>query len=137
MATASEWACSVFDEAGAWVGALGGLMTERPLHVRVAESLGWTGVFQSLGSWFGLPPPWRGPREHHPETGIPRYDTDWAATGPLIEKYGITLEFFNDPLPWWAKCHGIPPRYPQKVAPQGGKTPLIAVCELFLKLEEK
>jgi len=64
-------------------------MTEKPLHVQVAEALGWTGCNQSGFDWWGdsqdTPSSPRGYAK------IPSYDTDWSATGPLIEKYGIAF----------------------------------------------
>lgn len=70
-------------------------MTEKPLHVRVAEALGWTEArcMGSRLSWEGQPPregpgPWL-LMENLPQP-IPHYDTDWSATGPLIELYEIS-----------------------------------------------
>lgn len=75
---------------------------ERPLHVCVAEALGWTklaisGYVQFVGGtmvsdgreWRGrdairVDDPWH-------DSPVPRYDTDWSATGPLIEKYDINV----------------------------------------------
>jgi hypothetical protein len=43
---------------------------------------------------------WEGVRPHACEPcgdvvsrPVPRYDTDWSATGPLIERYGISLHY--------------------------------------------
>lgn len=75
-------------------------MSDTPLHVKVAEALGWkdcalepwTAAEDGIGErvvgppiWWGLPPgeSWRRP--------VPHYDTDWAATGPLIERYEIVV----------------------------------------------
>lgn len=76
---------------------------DKPLHVRVAEALGQhvdlskfpPGCFDSYGD-------------------VPRYDTDWAATGPLIDKYGIDLLFYSteNGSGWWeASRYGIASEY--------------------------
>jgi hypothetical protein len=131
---------------------------ERPLHVRVAEALGckpeggpdeW--LCGCKDRTHGVGGPCRHPWE------VPAYDTDWAATGPLIERYGITIEaperHCDDPeghdcLQWKAyhpdscfKCH----KYPEPPCASGecdldprgaGAAPLIAVCNLILALHE-
>jgi len=70
-------------------------------------------------------------------TRIPRYDTDWSATGPLIQQYGINLERAQAARPdgspysaWrWAKPEDeIPPKK------QWGDTPLIAICNFILAI---
>jgi len=88
-------------------------MDEKPLHVRVAEVLGWSDlkamelVPSGIAQWWGKPPDdWvrqnglfvgdidrEGRRVTlTPNYGlVPRYDTDWSATGPLIVLYGIDL----------------------------------------------
>lgn len=127
---------------------------ERPLHVRVAAALNLFAVNahdflrkQEVAS----PPPYTSYRcvqcdgyWGHPEdvpetcpcTAWPvRYDQDWAATGPLIEKFNLTLIW---DLGWCAftevdttigefTCNG-------KWAK--GETPLEAVCNLLLILKE-
>lgn len=70
-------------------------MTEKPLRVRVAEVLGCKPVMTRRG-WNpdGGPEHWLctcelGDHEmanaHYPLLAC--YDTDWSATGPLVEKY--------------------------------------------------
>lgn len=93
-------------------------MTDKPLHVQVAEALGWTALqFKAWyvnedGSpaetprWYGhapggwevngipLNPLWKemGERPEWVEMWpVPHYDTDWSATGPFIEKYEVCL----------------------------------------------
>lgn len=71
-------------------------MTE-PLHILVARAIGWdtdpdhhdrdaaeNGHSRCIrcGSMQG----WN---DEMPALCVPRYDTDWSATGPLIEKWGI------------------------------------------------
>lgn len=71
---------------------LGATMTEKPLHVQVAEALGWS----HFGLGGRLDRPWVGYPPHNPIVGerqeVPRYDIDWGATGPLIFQRRISLE---------------------------------------------
>src|SRR3989304_9661758 len=119
-------------------------MTEKPLHVQVAQALGWTCIeYAPPNLWTGCRPSSR-PHSPCPSSNVlsgevvPTYDTDWSATGPLIEKYGISLECSETPL-WGAFAS---PGFPIL----GGKptdsriyrvdtTPLGAVCHLFLALK--
>jgi uncharacterized protein DUF2591 len=125
-------------EVRSYVGIL------KPLHVRVAEALGCKPVqatdpdarrrAEESGLWGAC---WcanegydKGPHSnpHSPLTELARYDTDWSATGPLIEKYGIDLQHVNH-LYWQAS------RLEDDAAPTD-KLPLIAVCYLILALKE-
>lgn len=139
-------------------------MTDKPLHVRVAEALGWTEIarwkfgpddeiyrVESGGALAGTPP---GPTEHLEENGwhldaigtvserdggdadktyfsIPRYDTDWYATGPLVEAWQIKLVPYVDGR-WEACSHQerwlVDDGYPCAMEP----TALLAVCSLIL-----
>jgi uncharacterized protein DUF2591 len=111
-------------------------VSEKPLHVRVAEALGWTELRKVGGiliadNWAGWPPgalPLVG--QPRPEAIAPRYDTDWSATGPLIEKYGIGIQ--RDGLEgfWMAWVNGKSPTQSED------ETPLVAVCYLILALKE-
>jgi hypothetical protein len=122
-------------------------MLDKPLHVQVAEALGCLPV---KGDFFPADESepydtWhchcRGV-QGHTRAGdgllIPRYDTDWSATGPLIEKYGIELAhggFGPDDLPWLAAEHVCSDHDHNVSQPCGiGPTPLIAVCHLILAL---
>ena len=113
-------------------------MTEKPLHVQVAEALGWLDItyFPGPGNHAGV---WKGYPAGLEDGGwapIPRYDTDWNATGPLIEKYGV----------WLHPCDCGEPKEHHWTANSeldafesdggDGKTPLIAVCNLILALKE-
>ena len=84
-------------------------MSEKPLHVMVAEALG-TVNSQEVPPWHFI---------------TPRYDTDWSATGPLIEKYGISLK--REPGGWDA-------RVDYSLASDQNPTALVAVCHLILAL---
>lgn len=114
---------------------------EKPLHVQVAEALGWTDCDATAKSWpweFTDPPDERVvtglgiPPGRSSRMGIPHYDTDWSATGPLIEKYGISVYLadgmwsaqigdYNDPLESLAVTHS-----------GDQKRPLVVVCELLM-----
>ncbi len=109
------------------------------LHVRVAEALGWLDMVAPNGMW---PEDYSG---YHPKFApvigqkrpVPQYDTDWSATGPLIETYGIKLERYRDPgfYDWHASNEALDPCPPDE-APFTGETPLIAICHLILMLKE-
>lgn len=112
---------------------------EKPLHVRVAEALGWTEC-RPCGD---IAAPWASGYEGRPNgepyiigderagwRRIPRFDLEWKATGPLIEKYEITVargRFFWHATRW---TNGIQDAYGE------AGTPLIAVCNLILALKE-
>lgn len=75
------------------------------------------------------------------------YDTDWSATGPLIEKYHIGISYGSAPSWEAGERHPIAPGWwcywpspldgpDDPVATGHYATPLIAVCELILKLKE-
>lgn len=114
---------------------------DKPLHVRVAEALGWT----CLGHDGFNPDLWRGcpPSEKpHPPCVVftyaggylADYERDWSATGPLIERLGIGLYRHQSGPFWWVaqppeKWHDEEPEIPYHF---GGRTPLLAVCELLV-----
>ena len=90
----------------------------KPLHVQVAEALGGCVEYHAEEWWWHSKPitkPW-------PKVPIPQFDTDWSATGPLIERYRIDLE--NGPG-WSAYACGIT---------KDADTPLLAVCHLIIAL---
>jgi hypothetical protein len=118
----------------------------KPLHVKVAEALGckpheddgyephhWYCTCEMLDH-----------TENGDTTSIPQvlpYDTDWSATGPLIEQYRICLEAGliggHHSKPWsaWLNRHSPAVRdYDGESA--SGPTPLIAVCHLLIALHE-
>jgi hypothetical protein len=113
-------------------------MSVEPLYVRVAEALGWTRCSRSLAAglsperfWSGRPPKgsdFRFPEDDEPyyEYMIPRYDTDWAATGPLIERLGVTLNRHRRRADWSAHAGEGPET--------DGPTALVAACNLILAL---
>lgn len=112
-------------------------MTDKPLHVRVAEALGW----RDLTLWLPSKDLWTGRHPLGMEAEVPHYDTSWEATGPLIEKYGIALvreEMFGKT--WWEAYAGL------HLGCDGAEwsmradgecdTALQAVCNLILSLAE-
>lgn len=116
--------------------------TTRPLHVRVAEALGWTRCQEERdGDWIGALPS-ADMLSSRRESGIvPRFDTDWAATGPLIERYVVMLNNHKRRGFGWTAGTTVPDTSPE--ADDGGaffgepsETPLIAVCNLIQALKE-
>jgi hypothetical protein len=126
-------------------------MLDKPLHVQVSEALGWRmrGVSDSSDRGCGGTDFWvepghaiDGARSHcnvcDPENAPPRYDTDWSATGPLIEKWRFHGDVRLDPT-----CHA-PDWCAFYISEDGGDliesakhpTLLIAVCNLILALKE-
>ncbi len=116
-------------------------MSDKPLHVRVAEALGWTDcdnktAYPPLEYWTGSPPDTRPVLGHREE--IDHYDTDWSATGPLIEKYGLMIIPVGQERLEWLACEGFGgwDSYKDEFIKEGGETPLIAACNLILALHE-
>lgn len=119
---------------------------EKPLHVQVAIALGWSveqhharpdcGVCGSRldhitdGAWWGCAPVMN--IEQAEVEQVTRYDTDWAVTGPLIEKYGFWLRQLDTPEQPWDAFRNDDQTFPRGFGP----TPLIAVCRLILALAE-
>lgn len=100
----------------------------KPLHVKVAEALGGGPYFDSPEHNLGWLFTKTGTGGQLVVNAPERYDEDWAATGPLIEKYGIVLAYPNG-LYWQAWKDSEEP------APCA-ETPLLAICELILALAE-
>jgi hypothetical protein len=65
---------------------------EKPLHVKVAEVLGWIDCYIENGVHLGRPP-----IPNYGHFAVPNYDTDWSATGPLIEKYALHIAHAGEP----------------------------------------
>lgn len=105
-------------------------VTDKPLHVRVAEALGMEEIKRDGNGMPGMTSVIYINTNRQCLAGCcPRYDTDWSATGPLIEKYGI--DFYRcedwDSSPRWEADRDDLTRT--------GPTPLIAVCNLILALK--
>jgi hypothetical protein len=119
-------------------------MSEKPLHVQVAEALGWMrdGTEWTIDrkGYFGRAP--EGTTNAHGFrlrlAHVPHYDTDWSATGPLIEKYhlhlGESIEYEDKGAKhrWfaggWDSTEDRLSGY--------GPTPLIATCHAILELKK-
>lgn len=115
---------------------------EKPLHVLVAEALGWSGpvrypTIETPGAYTGIDAD--GIQRYdafHPgiKSGarqIPRYDTDWSATGPLIEKFGIGVDLRGA---GWAASK-FPDDFSWPGLVEVSAAPLVAVCNLILTLK--
>jgi hypothetical protein len=63
--------------------------------------------------------------------GVPRFDTDWAETGPLIERLRFKLEPSQTREGWAVFAYG--PTHNAENA--WGQTPLLAACALVLRLK--
>jgi hypothetical protein len=146
-------------------------MSELPLHVRVAVALGWPPPEYITDEGHDPNRPiygWRQCHREHDEYedcyenhlwhcgtedyfAAPRYDTDWSATGPLIEKYvdGLTFVLGNrgarelDPkAPEWDDHYdavAFGGRLGRDLGgwfQRQGATPLLAICHLILALKE-
>ena len=111
---------------------------ESPLHVRVAEILGWVGISKD---GFGAHAPWSGAATPGcMREWIPRYDLDWRESGRLIDRYDIevgpTYSGMGSALPRWTAAVGCrDERDGEEFA--RGETPLIAVCNLLLALAKE
>lgn len=119
---------------------------EKPLNVRVAEVIGWSGI--EHGNLMDLSRPHNGYPPSLPIVGqkqrIPPYGEDspegWACTGPLMIKYGINLirpgmwlATENDPTQW---DEGVLGWREDLCATAASDNPMEAVCNLILALAE-
>lgn len=128
---------------------------EKPLHVRVAEALGCRLAIYNLGDRTtyecGCAPERAGDLtncrryphgqdaitddgERYGSSMLPLYDTDWAATGPLIERFKLDVwcSLGGDPRNPWASRADFAPGEPE----MRGSTPLVAVCWLIVALAQ-
>lgn len=132
--------------------------TEKPLtlHVQVALALGWTVCHDEADMYH---PPgkeclkdknegWGCDEEASGADVVHHYDTDWSATGPLIERYAIGIEpptHQDDPVwavrpkdgdpalsAWKASTCAAETRWEYETVE--GSSALIAVCRLILAL---
>jgi hypothetical protein len=110
-------------------------LTEKPLHVQVAEALGcnpqrYDPVGGPKGTGWACGCKGNNWSAHGDRITLFRYDTDWAATGPLIEKFGVWVRSLDGVVAKWDAF-----RNDDLPSPRGtGPTPLIAVCNLILEL---
>ena len=110
----------------------------QPLHVEVAVALGWTKLVghckclsparehQCDRIWWGTPP--RVPARPGP---VPRYDVDWGATGPLLERFDISLQQHAPGGGWIASSRVWPGVH------RRGTSALESVCHLLRRLAQR
>lgn len=132
------------------------MSSEKPLHVRVAEALGCEPYQCDDENCCGVVGSWHCPsscgkahvdREEGVREWVTRYDTDWSAAGPLIERFRISLRSPHEP-PYagermW-EAFAWPPADPthkagdcqDEMVAGSSKGPLVAVCRLILALAE-
>lgn len=113
----------------------------KPLHVQVAEALGWRDCRPAHEDETDFDFAWWG---HHDgdrgyEERVPHFDIDWAATGPLIGRFkragwnvGIQCENGGDWLAWFSDIGQEKPHVDLRGR---GATPLLAACNLILALK--
>jgi hypothetical protein len=120
---------------------------DKPLHVRVAEALGCTPREipyrkEPKRSWWTCGcelQPHNNNDDGPADDCLKEYDTDWSATGPLIEKYRIELEWERPITPardfvWTASWGQQIGHLTPVIYSASDTTPLIAVCNLLLAL---
>jgi hypothetical protein len=118
---------------------------EKPLHVRVAEVVGWTkcaftGPIQHFYNvaageidhreWTGVSP-YVADRDYR--CPVWRYDKSWDVTGPLKEKYGITVipDYTPDAkFTAFTQFEFIPYEGASYKDREDGETELLAICHL-------
>ncbi len=141
-------------------------MTDKPLHVQVAEALGMTLVDRSTAvrisnerhvknndeveRSLGIRPPFNDYEHWYSGAGpyilsdstfgldqVPAYDTSWEATGPLIEKYKISLR--HGECRMHVECRNLwcaTSQDHQADDRVDAVNPLVAVCYLVIALKE-
>lgn len=140
------------------VSELGDDMSDKPLHVRVAEALGWTDC-RRCGD---IAAPWASGWEGRPKNEpyiigderagwrtVPRYDLEWGATGPIIWRNGIGLFSYGKRAKSWSatwysetkpcgECgrdKEVRVQWPRLDSMSNHcEDPLVAVCHLILEL---
>ena len=124
-------------------------MSDKPLHVQVAEALGWTNCYdRGDGLYLGSNP-------IRPEISeeIPRFDKSWCSTGPLIARNFICISGTHDYTTqmWWAETEKYVGRHPGRTDTTEGSDfactasgflsdpyiALVAVCRLIVKLHSE
>jgi hypothetical protein len=107
-------------------------VTEKPLHVRVAEALG-DEVHEVAGVWYTGREMDAAEARQDPFSArpVPHYDTDWSAGGPLIAKYATFADrsSHRDRGAQWAVGY-------RDIVLFFGDTPLEAVCKLVVALAD-
>lgn len=98
--------------------------SEKPLHVLVAEALGWSNLHERTeGHWWGKDP------YGGMSLAVPIYERSWCSVGPILERIKVSLDAPNMPEQPWsayaATCHA------------DGNTPCEAVARLIVTLSKE
>jgi hypothetical protein len=98
----------------------------RPLHVQVAEAIGWTVIREgdTPGEWWG----------NAPGSGlmlIPRYDSSWCSCGALTERFKIGVTWDHEQ---WIAQHATEEGHDQYA---GGERPTEAIAKLVVHLSKE
>ena len=91
-------------------------MPDKPLHVQVAETLGWTDLAETPSGWFGTD-------DNGAKGRIPPFDKSWCEIGPLVAKYKLSI-LFDDGWQAWSRDYDVK---------ADGKTPMEAICHLIVQ----
>ena len=110
--------------------------SEKPLHVLVAEALGWSNLHERTeGHWWGNEP-YQGM-----SLAVPIYDRSWCSTGVLLERFGISVgqeHLLNEDLTpsGWVAIKSDP-KSTSRHTIERGKTPCEAVSRLIVELSKE
>jgi hypothetical protein len=114
----------------------------KPLHIQVAEALGWFEIEPGNGMdlsnpYWGYPPFPIGVPVICRKQLVPRYDEEWEATGPLIERFKINLShFINSGQINGKRGESLWRASTDEKSQWGyGLEPLMAICALILALK--
>ena len=121
------------------------MSTEHPLHVQVAEALGWTEIRkQQDGMAHEITGAWIGTEPHGGLTlVVPQYDRSWCSVGPLVQRFEISIirenpvDYKEDPE-WeaWYDTRLYVDGYTPG-ASERGATPCKAVAKLIVLLKKE
>lgn len=108
---------------------------ERPLHVQVAEALGWTDMAdRGDGLWLGVNP------ETKLRVEVIPYGRSWCSTGSLVDKLGLMVGperymSMSEPIGGWTARTTKSPREAQ--TSEYGANPCEAIARLVVKLHKE
>ena len=101
------------------------MSTDTPLHVLVSNALGWTDLHTVEGKFWGLEPTGKLKMQ------IPRYDSSFCSTGPVMERFRIGVMWDHGQ---WIAQYSTPEGHDQY---QGGDSPSQAVSRMVVHLHKK